>query len=155
MPKFKLANSNIAQFKKSMYQITKQAHNIFMKIVCSNCVVIILTATNIYDNIMTRKRDDYIMANLTSAINVNVDAQVKEEATIILKDLGLNMSTFINMALAQVVKRNGVPFEVVNPKPSKEMLQALAEVDDMIKNPDKYPSYDNWDDLKASLLSDD
>ncbi len=95
------------------------------------------------------------MASLTSVINVNVDAQVKEEATIILKDLGLNMSTFINMALTQVIKRNGVPFEVVNPKPSKEMLLALAEVEDMRKNPDKYPSFDNREDLKKALLSDD
>lgn len=95
------------------------------------------------------------MANLTSAINVNVDTQIKEEATTILKDLGLNMSTFINMALAQVVKRNGVPFEVVNPKPSKDLLEALKEVDEMINNPEKYPRYNNWEDLKESLLSDD
>ena len=95
------------------------------------------------------------MANLTSAINVNVDTQIKEEATTILKDLGLNMSTFINMALVQVVKRNGVPFEVVNPKPSKDLLEALKEVDEMINNPEKYPRYNNWDDLKESLLSDD
>lgn len=38
-------------------------------------------------------------------------------------------------------------------KPSKEMLQALKEAEDMRKNPDKYPSYDNWDDLKESLFS--
>lgn len=95
------------------------------------------------------------MANLTSAINVNVDTQIKEEATTILKDLGLNMSTFINMALVQVVKRNGVPFEVVNPKPSKDLLEALKEVDEMINNPEKYPRYNNWEDLKESLLSND
>ena len=95
------------------------------------------------------------MAKLTSAINVNVDTQIKDEATHILKGLGLNMSTFINMALAQVVKRNGVPFEVVNPVPSKDMLEALAEVNEMINNPEKYPRYNNWKDLKESLLSDD
>ncbi len=92
---------------------------------------------------------------MSTLINVNVDTQLKEEATNILKGLGLNMSTFINMALTQVVKRNGVPFEIVNPTPSKELLEALAEVEEMRKNPDKYQSYDNWDDLKASLLSDD
>ena len=95
------------------------------------------------------------MTNLTSAININVDTKIKEEATTILKGLGLNMSTFINMALTQVVKRNGVPFEVVNPKPSKEMLEALAEVNEMINNPEKYPRYSNWEDLEKSLLSDD
>lgn len=95
------------------------------------------------------------MANMTSAININVDTEIKNEATAILKGLGLNMSTFINMALAQVVKRNGVPFEVVNPKPSKELLEALAEVNEMINNSEKYPRYSNWNDLKESLLSDD
>ena len=95
------------------------------------------------------------MASMTSPININVDTQIKEEATNILKGLGLNMSTFINMALTQVVKRNGVPFEVVNPTPSKDMLEALAEVNEMINNPEKYPRYSNREDLKKALLSDD
>lgn len=95
------------------------------------------------------------MSSLTSVINVNVDSKIKEEATNILKDLGLNMSTFINMALTQVVKRNGVPFEVVNSKLSKELLEALKETKAMINNPDKYPRYSNSEDLKKALLSDD
>lgn len=95
------------------------------------------------------------MASLTSAINVNVDSKIKEEATNILKDLGLNMSTFINMALTQVVKRNGVPFEVVNPEPSKELLEALKEAKEMIDNPNKYPRYSNSEELKKALLTDD
>lgn len=95
------------------------------------------------------------MASMTSAININVDTQLKDEATTILKGLGLNMSTFINMALTQVVKRNGVPFDVVNPTPSKEMLEALAEVNEMINNPEKYPRYSNRENLKKALLSND
>lgn len=95
------------------------------------------------------------MANSTSAINVNVDAKIKKEATEILKGLGLNMSTAINMFLTQVVRRDGIPFEIANPKPNKDMLEALKEVDQMIKNPDKYPRYDNWDDLEQALVSDD
>ncbi len=95
------------------------------------------------------------MASMTSAININVDKKIKDEATAILKGLGLNMSTFINMALTQVVKRDGIPFEVVNPKPSKKLLEALKEVDEMVNNPEKYPRYKNWNDLKESLLSDD
>lgn len=118
-------------------------------------VVFILTYLRIYVIILNRKRDDYVMANLTSAINVNVDTKIKDEATHILKGLGLNMSTFINMALAQVVKRNGVPFEVVNPTPSKDMLEALVEVSEMINNSEKYPRYTNREDLKKALLSDD
>ena len=95
------------------------------------------------------------MANLTTALNVNVDAKNKEAATNILKSLGLNMSTAINMFLAQIVKRDGIPFEVVNPKPNKDMLEALKEAEEIIKNPDKYPGYTNREDLKKALLSDD
>ena len=83
------------------------------------------------------------MANITSAINVNVDSKVKDEATAILKDLGLNMSTAINMFLVQVVKREGIPFEVTNPKPSKDTLEALEEVKEIINDPNKYPRYTN------------
>lgn len=95
------------------------------------------------------------MASLTSAINVNVDTKIKEEATSILKGLGLNMSTAINMFLAQVVKRDGIPFEVRNPKPSKEMLQALKEAEDIMSGKVQVPGYTNREDLKKALLSDD
>ena len=56
------------------------------------------------------------METLTNGvINVHVDPKDKEEATTILKDLGLNMTTLINMTLKQVIKRKAVPFEVANP----------------------------------------
>ena len=95
------------------------------------------------------------MASTTSAININVDTHIKNEATTILKSLGLNMSTFINMALIQVIKKNGVPFDMVNESPNQEMLEALKEVKEMINNPEKYPRYSNREDLKKALLSDD
>lgn len=54
------------------------------------------------------------MANITSAINVNVNSKIKKEATEILKNLGINMSTAINMFLTQVVKKDGIPFKITN-----------------------------------------
>ena len=95
------------------------------------------------------------MASLTSAINVNVDAKLKEEATKILKDLGLNMSTFINMALAQVVKKDGVPFEVVNPKPSKELLEALNEGEEILNGKIKTKGYHNVRKMFEDILNED
>lgn len=91
------------------------------------------------------------MASLTSVINVNVDAKVKEEATAILKDLGLNMSTAINMFLVQVIKKDGIPFEIVNPKPSKDLIRALKELEDMETGKKDYKTFDNVDDLMKDL----
>lgn len=96
------------------------------------------------------------MESLTSSINVQVDAKDKEQASNILKDLGLNMSTFINMAIKQVIKRNGVPFEVSNPKPSKELLEALQEaaiIEKEIKE-GKRVGYNNVNEMMESILDD-
>lgn len=91
------------------------------------------------------------MESLTTIISVQVDRQDKELATGILSDLGLNMSTYVNMAIKQLIYKNGVPFEMVNPTPSKELLEAFAEIEEMRNNPDKYPRYSNREDLKKAL----
>lgn len=95
------------------------------------------------------------MSNLTSAINVQVDSETKKQATDILNDLGLSMSTAINLFLKQIIKRDGLPFEVTNPKPSRELIKALKEAEDIISNPDKYKGYRDMDELREALLSDD
>ena len=51
------------------------------------------------------------MESLTSAISVQVDAYDKEIATNILKKLGLNMSTYVNMAIKQLINKDGVPLK--------------------------------------------
>ena len=94
------------------------------------------------------------MANLTSAINIQVDSDTKKQATDILNNLGLSMSTAINIFLKQVIKRDGIPFEIVNNKPNEEMLKAVQEVKEMISHPNDYPRYTNREDLKKALLLD-
>lgn len=93
------------------------------------------------------------MAHMTSAININVDSELKKQATEILNGLGLNMSTFINMALIQVVNENGIPFEVKNPKPSRKLRRALKEADKIAKHPEKYKGYNDIDELFKDLDS--
>ncbi len=60
------------------------------------------------------------MESITSAISVQVDSQDKEMANDILKSLGLNMSTYVNMAIKQLLYTNGLPFEVKNPTIANE-----------------------------------
>ena len=91
------------------------------------------------------------MANLTGTINVNVDINVKKQANAILNDLGLNMSTAINMFLAQVIKQDGIPFEIKNPKPTKELIQALKEADDILSKKLATKTYHNVDELFEDL----
>lgn len=68
------------------------------------------------------------MANKTSAINIQVDSDVKKDATLVLTDLGLSMSSAINLFLKQVVKKNGLPFEVTNVVENKKILDVVCSL---------------------------
>lgn len=90
------------------------------------------------------------MKNITSPISVQVDSQDIETANSILKSLGLNMSTFINMAIKQLIYVEGLPFEVKIPKPTKE----LEESNDILKGKTATKSYNNIKDLIKDLKND-
>lgn len=91
------------------------------------------------------------MESLTTAISVQVDRKDKEIATGILTNLGLNMSTYVNMAIKQLINKDGVPFDVVNPRPSKELLEALQEGEDILNGKIKAKGYTNMYDLLEDL----
>ena len=104
------------------------------------------------------------MANLTTAISVQIDAKDKEKATEILQKLGVTMSGLINMTIKQVIMRGSIPFDVSIPKEeyelyryfnSEELDNTAKELAYIEKNPDKYKSYNNVKDLKEALLSDE
>ena len=77
----------------------------------------------------------------TTNINVRVDSSLKQEAEALFTDLGLNMSSAINMFLRSAINHNGIPFEVKRPTPNAETRAAMDEYEEMKKNPDKYKRY--------------
>ena len=91
------------------------------------------------------------MESLTTTISVQVDRKDKEIATGVLTNLGLNMSTYVNMAIKQLINKDGVPFDVVNPRPSKELLEALQEGEDILNGKIKAKGYTNMYDLLKDL----
>ncbi|MGN0960020.1 MAG: type II toxin-antitoxin system RelB/DinJ family antitoxin [Coriobacteriales bacterium] len=46
------------------------------------------------------------------ATTIRVDSEVKEKATAIFADLGLNFATGIEVCLRAVVRANGLPFDM-------------------------------------------
>lgn len=91
------------------------------------------------------------MGNLTTAISIQVDKRDKELATGILSNLGLNMSTYVNMAIKQLINKDGVPFEVVNPRPTKELLEAIEEGEDIIAGKVEAKKYTNMYEMLEDL----
>lgn len=45
---------------------------------------------------------------------------------------GLTTTISGQVDIKQLINRDGVPFDVVNPKPSKELLEALQEGEDIL-----------------------
>ena len=88
------------------------------------------------------------MATLTSQINVVVDTKTKNEAASILDDLGLSMSTAINIYLKQIIKNHGIPFQIKtkqqfieeNEITDEEILKKIREAEESMANGGKFYS---------------
>ncbi len=87
----------------------------------------------------------------TSAINVNVPTDVKEEANALFNNLGLTMSGAINIFLKKALSEGGIPFEVRERKPSKRLLEALKESEDIIHGKIKAKRYNNFDEMLEDI----
>lgn len=64
-----------------------------------------------------------------STITVRVDDSVKKQAADIFKEVGMDMSTAINVYLKQVIRSNGIPFPVSADIPNAVTLQAIEEAE--------------------------
>ena len=90
----------------------------------------------------------------TTNINVRVDSNLKAQAETLFSDLGMNMSTAINMFLKSAVTYEGIPFEIRRQTPNEETRAALAEYAEMKRNPSKYKRYESFNDVMDEVLSD-
>lgn len=89
----------------------------------------------------------------TSPTQIRIDEDVKKRATSLFKDLGMDMSSAVNIFLRQCILRGGLPFNVEIPQYKEETLKALTEAKEISKDP-KAPSYSSLEELKKALLSD-
>lgn len=90
----------------------------------------------------------------TTNINVRVDSTLKQEAEALFNDLGLNMSSAINMFLRSAINHNGIPFEIKRPIPNAETMAALNEYENMKKNPENYKRYSSFDEILDEVFAD-
>ncbi|MGN1114363.1 MAG: type II toxin-antitoxin system RelB/DinJ family antitoxin [Oscillospiraceae bacterium] len=89
----------------------------------------------------------------TNPTQIRIDAELKQQATELFSNLGLDMSGAVTLFLRQCILHNGLPFKVEMPKYSKQLLSAIDEAKEISRNPD-VKSYTNMEDLKAALDED-
>jgi len=65
----------------------------------------------------------------------------------------MDISTAVNIFLRQAILQQGLPFKVSLDTPNRHTLEAIAEIEDMKKHPERYKSYSDVDAMMEELLS--
>lgn len=82
-------------------------------------------------------------------VNIKTDKELKVRAEALFEELGMNMTTAINVFLKQAVYENRIPFSIYrNEVPNKETQEAMKEAEDESK---LSPAYSNMKDLIEAL----
>lgn len=91
--------------------------------------------------------------NIMATVNMSIrmDTELKKQADAMLADMGLNMTTAMNMFLRQVVRQGRIPFEIATDIPNAETVAAIQEMDDMISGKIPAKKYSSTDELFKDL----
>ena len=86
------------------------------------------------------------MAN--TSMNIRMDAEVKKQAEALFNEIGMNMTTALNIFLKQSIRENGIPFELKVNVPNETTTKALIDAEN---GTDIYGPYDSVEDLMEAL----
>ena len=64
---------------------------------------------------------------MTATMTIRTDPAIKAQAQKVFADLGMDMTTAINVFLRQVIRHNGFPFKVRNPEPGALTYSVLED----------------------------
>ena len=86
------------------------------------------------------------MAN-TANINIRMDANLKKQFEAFCADMGMTMTTAINIFARKAVRENRIPFEISGDVPNAETQEAIREVKQMKADPTLGKTYTDVDEM--------
>ena len=86
------------------------------------------------------------MANTTN-FSVRMDSDIKKQCETLYNELGVNLTTAINVFLRQSLRAGGFPFEVRLEQPNKETIAAMLEAERIARD----PSVKHYSDVEEAL----
>ncbi len=86
----------------------------------------------------------------TATLNIRTDKYVKEQAEQIFNELGLNMTTAINMFLKSTIREHGIPFSLKIDVPNDVTKAAMLEAKRMLHDP-SVKRYSNVEEALKAL----
>lgn len=86
----------------------------------------------------------------TLPTQVRIDENLKKQANELFSQLGMDMSSVMNIFLRQCVLRGGLPFSVELPHYKSEVLEAMEEAKKISKDP-KTKRYSNFSEALEDI----
>ena len=80
--------------------------------------------------------------------NISIDADIKSKAQAMLTDLGLDLSTAVNIFLRQMLRQREIPFAITQNVPNEVTLKAM---DDTENDRDMYGPFDTVEEVMREL----
>ena len=84
--------------------------------------------------------------------NISIDAETKAKAQVMLADLGMDLSTAVNIFLRQMLYEGGIPFSITREVPNKITLAAMEAAE---KREDVYGPFSSVEDMMEALNAED
>ncbi len=82
-----------------------------------------------------------------TSMSIRLDSEVKEQAQQVFNNLGMDMTTAINIFLRQAIQYQGLPFDVRLDE-NRQLLQVLTDLD---QNRNMSQSFESVSDLMENL----
>lgn len=86
----------------------------------------------------------------TTNFSVRMDSELKKQCEALYGELGVNLTTAINVFLRQSLRVGGFPFDVRLDHPNRETFAAMMEAETIAKDP-SVKGYRDMDELFAEL----
>lgn len=89
----------------------------------------------------------------SATVNIRMDSELKQQFEAFCSDMGMSMTTAINIFAKKAVREYRIPFEIGAEIPNAETLEAIREVQRMKADPSLGKSYTDVDAMMGDLLS--
>lgn len=83
----------------------------------------------------------------TTNFSVRMDSDIKKRCESLYSELGMNLTTAINIFLRQSLRVGGIPFEVKLEQPNRETIAAMLEAERIAHD----PNVKHYSDVEEAL----
>lgn len=99
------------------------------------------------DNLFLRRGGENMA---TTNLNIRIDKDVKDKSDAIFSELGLTMTSAINIFLRTAIREHGIPFSLKLEEPNETTIAAIEEGKKIAKSK-KSKSYHSVEELREDL----